>query len=245
MKLHRNWDWMDIAKIRKKLKKFEKNRQTSEDVPPVEFPEERESRTTSPVQEQPAEPGPAVTAAEEAKGPENKIEKSPEPAQKQISCEAPESGEAAETNGTEEVIEILTFGLLKQEFAFRISHLEEILRMQRITKLPRVPEYVMGITSLRGKIIPVMDLKSRLSLADKPSGQNHKGKILIVKGPRGPIGVVVDKVTGVVRIEKSGILPPPSHFSEEELRFIDGIAVVDKRFISIVNMKEAVALHLK
>jgi purine-binding chemotaxis protein CheW len=236
---------MDIAKIRKKLKKFEKGGRTGKEVPPVERPVEQELGTTSPAQEQSAEPGPAGPGAEEEKVPQNRIEEFPASAEKQINTEAPESGETEETEGTEEIIEILTFGLMKQEFAFRISHLEEILRMQRITKLPKVPDYVLGITSLRGKIIPVMDLKSRLSLAAEPSEKDHKGKILIVKGPRGPIGIVVDKVIGVVRIEKSGILPPPSHFSEEELRFIDGVAVVDRRFVSIVNMEEAVALHLK
>ena len=72
-----------------------------------------------------------------------------------------------------------------------------------------------------------------------------KGKMLIVKGPKGPIGVTVDRVIGVVRIGESQILPPPSHLSEAELKFIEGVAVVEKRFVSIINMEEAVALHIK
>ena len=146
-------------------------------------------------------------------------------------------------SGQEEVVEILTFRLMKEEFAFRISHLAEILRHQRITKVPKVPKHILGITSLRGKVIPVMDLKLKLSLAGETAGSEPTGKILIIKGPKGPIGAVVDKVIDVVRIAKSEILPPPSHLSERELKFIDGVAIVDKRFVSIINMEQAVSLQ--
>lgn len=150
-----------------------------------------------------------------------------------------------ERDKTNDVIEILTFNLLKEEFAFRISELEEIRRYQRITMVPKMPNYVLGITSLRGKVIPVIDLKLKLFLTDKASYLNHKGKILIIKGPKGPIGAAIDKVISVVRISKSEIMPPPSHLSEAELKFIEGVIVINKRFISIINMEEAVAINLR
>jgi purine-binding chemotaxis protein CheW len=142
-----------------------------------------------------------------------------------------------------DIVEILTFSLLKEEFALRVSQLEEILRPQRTTMVPKMPEYLMGITSLRGKIIPVVDLKTKLSLTDKPSDINHRGKILIIKGPKGPIGAAIDKVIGVVRIAKSEIIPPPSHLTETEHKFIEGVTVVDKRFISIIQMEEAIKIE--
>jgi purine-binding chemotaxis protein CheW len=141
-----------------------------------------------------------------------------------------------------DIIEILTFSLLKEEFALRVYQLEEILRPQRITMVPKMPDYVMGITSLRGKIIPVIDLKTKLSLIDKPSDINPRGKILIIKGPKGPIGAEIDKVIGVVSIAKSEIIPPPSHLTEAEHKFIEGVTVVDKRFISIIQMEEAIKI---
>jgi len=142
-----------------------------------------------------------------------------------------------------DVIEILTFSLWKEEFAFRVSQLEEILRPQQITMVPKMPKYVMGITSLRGKIIPVIDLKTKLSFTDKPSDISNAMKILIIKGPNGPIGAVVDKVIGVVRIAKSDIIPPPSHLTETELKFIEGVTMLDKRFISIIQMEEAIKIE--
>lgn len=58
------------------------------------------------------------------------------------------------------------------------------------------------------------------------------------------IGAVIDKLIGVMRIAKADILPPPTHLSEEQLKFIEGIAVLEKRFISIINMEEAITINL-
>jgi purine-binding chemotaxis protein CheW len=226
---------MDIAKIRKKLRESDAEKQppkangqmipSPEDrIPPDEkIPELREKEESS--QETNLQP------QEEQKTPEKK--------QTPPEHTAEQKGEKAE-----EIIEILTFTLMQQEFAFRVSQLEEILRYQWTTRIPQIPPYVIGVTSLRGKVIPIIDLKLKLSLTER-SRDNSKGNMLIVKGPKGPIGVTVDRVIGVVRIGESEILPPPSHLSEAELKFIEGIAVVEKRFISIINMEEAVALHLK
>jgi purine-binding chemotaxis protein CheW len=158
-----------------------------------------------------------------------------------------ENGGKTEIKGegsrTEEIIEILTFRLFKEEYAFKISQLKEILKYQRITKVPRMPDYVVGITSLRGKVIPVIDLRTKVSSRTNLPGLSDRIKILVIKGPKGLIGAVVDKVIGVVRIAKSDILPPPSHLTEEQLKFIDGIAIIDKRFVSILNMEETIAMH--
>jgi purine-binding chemotaxis protein CheW len=235
---------MDIAKIRKKLRESEAEKQ-----PPkangqvIPAPEDRmppEDKIPEPV---PAENVPKVREKEESSQ-ETKLQQQEEqkkPEKKQVPPE-----HAAEQKGEkpEKVIEILTFTLMQQEFAFRVSQLDEILRYQWTTKIPQIPPYVIGVTSLRGKVIPIIDLKLKLSLTEH-SPDNNKGKMLIVKGPKGPIGVTVDRVIGVVRIEESQILPPPSHLSEAELKFIEGIAVVEKRFVSIINMEEAVALNLQ
>lgn len=227
---------MDIAKIRKKLREKQTESQQSavnsqpaeeQEVQPLK-PDENISESSKTAAETIQEPG--IKDKEETKGEKGKTR--------------PEGyKDKNEGDRTEEIVEILTFSLMKEEFAFSISQLEEILRHQRITMVPKTPCYVLGITSLRGKVIPVIDLKLKLSLTDKPSNSNPKGKILIIKGPKGPIGAVVDKVTGVLRIAKTEIIPPPSHLTETELKFVEGIAVVDKRFISIIKMEEATAIH--
>ncbi|MFZ3138848.1 MAG: chemotaxis protein CheW [Thermodesulfovibrionales bacterium] len=247
---------MDIAKIRKKLKDSEAESQQSKahgqsaKVPEDQTVTHNETIiepsfrhvSTSNTEQQPPdiEDRKTVDTKKEPKSSDNAQLQAREDQKKILSVK-----ENIEAEKEEEIIEILTFSLLKEEFAFRVSQLAEILRSQWITRVPNVPDYVLGITSLRGKIIPVIDLKLRLSLTSGSSDIIRKGKILIINGAKGPVGTAVDKVIGVARVAKSDILPPPSHLSEKELKFIDGIAVVDKRFVSVINMEEAIALHLQ
>ena len=196
-------------------------------------------------QEEP-KPIAAEPPAAEVKSNEQFKQKTVPDAETKLQYKEEKGVEGSDGSGNEdEIIEILTFSLLREEFAFRISQLKEILKYQRITEVPKMPEYVLGITSLRGKVIPVIDLRTKILPHEKSEGISGKTKILIIKGPKGMIGAVVDKVSGVMRIAKSEILPPPTHLSEEQLRFVEGVAVLDKRFVSIVNMEEAITIDLQ
>jgi purine-binding chemotaxis protein CheW len=224
---------MDIAKIRKKLK--EKDIKSQQSIADDKTVEEHEATSLKPEEKKSERITPETDINQEATAAGNeKIKVEKEKTKGRV------IEDKIEEDKTGDVIEILTFSLLKEEYAFRISQLEEIRKYQRITLVPKMPNYVLGITSLRGKVIPVIDLKTKLSLKDKPSGIDQRGKILIIKGPKGPIGVAVDKIIGVIRIAKNEILPPPSHLTEKEIKFIEGIAVVDKRFISIIHMEETI-----
>jgi len=227
---------MDIAKIRKKLKETAPGGQESTSERTIQ--EETEKTEMEEQNKAPEESKPVAETVDNekiditgGKGEEKTVVAS------QVKTEGPEASK------TDEMIEILTFSLLKEEFAFRISQLAEIVRSQTITVVPRLPEYILGVTSLRGKVIPVLDLKLKLSLTDKSS--RAKEKILIINGPKGPIGATIDKVIGVVRVGRNEIIPPPSHLTEAELKFIEGIAVIDKRFISIINMDEVTAINFE
>lgn len=241
---------MDIAKIRKKLHQPE-----PEDHPPRKAgqkteaekttdtaPEDKNMLPTSPAQQ----PGPGK--AQEKPDADRKRDRTkkgvPSEVREDTLQQSPEKTEA-DAEAPESVLEILTFKLLREDFAFRVSELDEIIRFQHITPVPRLSDYVLGITSLRGKVIPVIDLKAKLSLRGEPSEDGYRRKILIIQGPKGRIGAAVDKITGVVRIAESELLPPPSHLSDDELKFISGVAVVEKRFVSILNMRETITLSIK
>ncbi len=144
--------------------------------------------------------------------------------------------------GEEATVQLLAFRLANEEYAFRIDEIEEIVRPQRITSIPNTEPYLLGITSLRGKIIPVVDLRRMLSLGGSSEGAEKKQKILILKGPKGAIGALIDSVTGVIRPSLSKIVETPLHLREEETRFIEGVAIVDGRFVSVIRMREAVAI---
>ena len=146
----------------------------------------------------------------------------------------------AQEEAVSPVVELLTFSLAKEEYAFRIEDVQEIIRPMRITKIPNAHASLLGITSLRGKIIPVIDMKKRLSLEARETGDVAKQKIIIVKGPKGQIGVLIDRVAGVIRV--AHIVESPAHLPETEMKCIEGVAVMEGRFISILRIEETIAL---
>ncbi len=222
---------MDIAKIRKKLKDSDTQENKTE---------EQQSETTSENKISEIE----QTILSEKEPPESNEKLSLTDLKEELKTEKKSIQQQTDKDSSDEIIEILTFKLLNEEFAFRIRQLKEILKYQRITTVPKVPDYVVGITSLRGKVIPIIDLRTKILSKKLPVNEKERIKILIINGPKGLIGAVVDKVSGVVRIARSEIQPPPSHLDEEQIKFIEGVAVIDKRFISILNMIESVDIQI-
>lgn len=135
----------------------------------------------------------------------------------------------------EKEIEILAFKLGDEEYALRIKEVQEILKYQRITCVPRAPWYLKGITSLRGKVLPVIDLKQRLGLGREDGGGQ---KIIVIASSPQPVGVLVSSVLDVIRLPEIELLEPPPTLSEEERAFIQGVVRIKNRFISVLNVDE-------
>ncbi|MCK5286235.1 MAG: purine-binding chemotaxis protein CheW [Thermodesulfovibrionia bacterium] len=131
--------------------------------------------------------------------------------------------------------EILAFKIGTEEYAIRMAELQEIIRYQRITAVPCSPNYLVGVTSVRGKIIPVVDLKVRLGMEGEHRGRQ---KIIILSGKKGPLGALVTSILGAFRFPSCELLPPPSTLTEDEKNFIEGVAKINNKFISILNIDE-------
>jgi len=257
---------MDIAKIRKKIKEDE---QKSEARKKEELAPKHEDRpagdiTSAPVKtedskqqiEKPSSASGGISHQPSAKTqPEAAVQSDPEPLQtgtESVSKPVPEGltqGAAKAEDAVSGIVEFLTFQLASEEFAFRISEVEEILTPQQITPVPKAPDYVLGITSVRGKVMPVLDLKIRLSIKDNDASASGGGKvrkkILTLKGPKGRIGTMIDRINGVIRIDESEIAEPPAHLNESDLMFVAGVVLYDSRFISVIRLEEAADINLK
>lgn len=256
---------MDIAKIRKKAQAQGQLQARIPDAEGQGKPEEPVgNEVAEPVQ---ARPGQAADEAETRAGTAAGHLEIPAGEDSDhaaaVVVAAPESpgtggvdGLAAGAKEDAGIAELLTFSLAKEEFAFKVSEVEEIIRFQRITLVPTMPAYVAGITSLRGKIIPVIDLRTRLALKDDGEAAvslpqadadgliEGTGKIIVLSGPLGLIGVIIDKILGVVRLPDDVILEPPAHLTEDETKFIEGVVIVEKRFISIIRSADALNIEV-
>lgn len=140
------------------------------------------------------------------------------------------------------IVELIAFKLSREDYAFRISEVEEILKPQNITGVPRVGAHVLGISSLRGKIIPLISLRKRFALKEDIAASGRDERVIILYGPKGSVGALVDKVVGVLRIPEDSIQEPPGHLSETEVKYIEGIALWEGKFISIIRTGEALSV---
>lgn len=114
----------------------------------------------------------------------------------------------------------LTFKLAKETYGVEIKYVTEIVGMQPINEVPELPDYVKGIINLRGKIIPVMDVRLRFN---KPIiNYNDRTCIIVVEIMDSVFGLIVDSVSEVINIPESEIVVPPSFISGSNA-YIKGI----------------------
>jgi purine-binding chemotaxis protein CheW len=135
------------------------------------------------------------------------------------------------------VMELLTFKVSGQTYAFRVEDIQEILRNQTITPVPGTAPFLSGITSLRGTIIPVMDMGRRLVM-DKKYDYGNKAKIVVLYGPKGSIGVLLDSAVKVLTVAVTSVDWTYEGLSEEEMRFISGVTRDNGRLVFIIDVKE-------
>lgn len=135
---------------------------------------------------------------------------------------------------------LLTFSLGEEYYGVSILKVKEIIGMLEITPVPRTPSFIKGIINLRGKIIPVMDL--RLKFGMEPQEYNERTCIIVVEvtlnGSQRLIGVVVDMVSEVVNISSEQIEPPPEYGTNIEHNFIVGIGKIKDRVVIIIDIEE-------
>ena len=135
--------------------------------------------------------------------------------------------------------QLVVFDLDSESYGVDIGAVREIIRMQEITRVPRTPEFVEGVINLRGKVIPVVDLRKRFGL--NVGEQNKDNRIVVVDIGGQDIGVVVDAVTEVLRIHASAIEPPSSVITSADSEYLLGIAKLDDKMIILLELESVLS----
>jgi len=132
----------------------------------------------------------------------------------------------------------LTFKLGEETFASHVNNVVKILEMQRITEVPKAPDFMKGVINLRGSVLPVID--ARIKFGFKPLPYSEKTCILVlsiqVENELTEVGAIVDAVLDVLEYPAAEILPPPNLGSRYKTDFVDGVMKLNEKFIMILNM---------
>lgn len=131
-------------------------------------------------------------------------------------------------------IEVLEFLLGDEEYGVMLEDVREIIRMKPITEVPRAPVFIRGIISLRGTMIPVIDLKIRLKLGETQI--SPATRIVIISDDSKYFGVIVDKINGVVKIREDMIEPTPPTISPDVSEFIKGLGKYGEKIVRLLDL---------
>ncbi|MDP2689983.1 MAG: chemotaxis protein CheW [Deltaproteobacteria bacterium] len=132
----------------------------------------------------------------------------------------------------EEKLHIISFFLNEVEYAFEVTDAVEVLRPREVTEVPRTPEFIRGILSVRGEMVPVMDLKLRLG-AGPVNGRT--GRILIASVEDIKAGFVVDRLSGVKEFPASSLGPVNGAVGDKDAEFLKGVIRFKDIVIRLLN----------
>ncbi len=130
--------------------------------------------------------------------------------------------------------QLVTFKLGKEEFGVDIMKVQEIIRMQKITQVPNAPDYVKGLLNLRGKVIPVIDIRKRFQLeCDQDAEQT---RIVVVDIDGQIIGITVDAVSEVLRLPHEKIEPVPPTVTNVDTEYLKGVGKLEGRLLILLDL---------
>jgi len=135
--------------------------------------------------------------------------------------------------------ELVLFDLGNEIYGVDISVVYEIIRMQAITMVPKAPFFVEGIINLRGKVIPIVDMRKRFGLPKVE--QNKDNRIMVLENSGQNVGIIVDAVTEVLRIPSESVEPPSSIIVSATSDYILGIAKHNKNMIILLDMERVLS----
>jgi purine-binding chemotaxis protein CheW len=131
-------------------------------------------------------------------------------------------------------LQIVGFRIGDETYGVRISAVREIVRVPAITAVPNAPDYIEGVINLRGKIIPVMDLRKRFGI--KNVEPNKKNRILVVELENKVLGLIVNSASEVLKIPPSDIEMPDTMFQEGEVSYVTGVGKLNGRLVILLDI---------
>jgi len=131
-------------------------------------------------------------------------------------------------------LQYLAFRLGPEEYALDIARISEIIKPRECTDIPRVPEFILGLISLRGVVVPIIDLRRRFKLGE--SQVTQESRIIVCREGEVTAGLLVDSITQVLRLASDLIEPPPAILSGIDRYLIDGVGRSQGRMVILLNL---------
>jgi purine-binding chemotaxis protein CheW len=135
--------------------------------------------------------------------------------------------------------QIVVFEVDSEEFGVSIAAVESIIKMQAITHMPQAPAFVKGVTNLRGKLLPVIDMRKQFRLPPKEA--DSSSRIIVVRVDQTQVGMIVDGVSEVLTVSEQIVETAPALATTVDSAFITGIAKLDGRLVILLDLNRVLS----
>ncbi len=139
------------------------------------------------------------------------------------------------------VEKVIVFDLNNEEYGIPVKNVKSIEKIQFITRVPKVNDFVKGVINLRGVVTPIIDLRLRFNLEEKV--YNERTRIIIVTFEDKEVGFIVDSANDVIDIPSDCVESAPEVVGEQEHDYIEGIAKLDKRLLIILDLEKVLNIN--
>ncbi len=137
--------------------------------------------------------------------------------------------------------QLACFDVGTETYGINIVHIKEILLYRTITAVPRAPEFMEGILNLRGRVIPIIDMRKRLGIPPQPDGPTRATRIIIVVVGARDVGIIVDRVDKVIKLGDADIDPSPDVATGVGPEYLEGVARDGEEMVMVLNMEKVLS----
>jgi purine-binding chemotaxis protein CheW len=149
-----------------------------------------------------------------------------------------------ERKAVEATEHLATFFLSGEEYGVDVRVVQEIIRVSEITPVPRAPGFIKGVINLRGRVIPVVDLKRKLALGEV-SEAARQSRIVVVKVRDRLVGLLVDGASQVLKVPVASVEAAPEEVVEIDANYLRGVAKLENRLIMLLDLTKVLSLELR
>ena len=133
-------------------------------------------------------------------------------------------------------LQIVCFKIGNEEYGIDILQVQEILKLPKVTKLPKSKAFIMGVIDLRGKVLPIVDLSRRFGIESNKSSENSRAIVVDISGKK--VGLGIDSVSHVIKVNTNDIEPPPPVVRGISGKYIVGIAKLENGFVVVLDINQ-------
>ncbi len=137
-------------------------------------------------------------------------------------------------------LHLVTFQLDREEFGIPIGQAREVVRVGDLTRVPEAPPHIRGVVNLRGRVLPVVEIRSRLGLS--PLDPGSKARIVVVESTGRTLGLLVDSVNQMLKVRADAVLPPPTDVLSASTDYVTGVAHVGPRLVILLDLDRVLLL---